>query len=44
MKNDYNYNDLVNFKFTKNDICNYKCFNLCYYCASKQLINTIKGV
>ncbi len=44
MKNYYNYNDLVNFKFIKNDICNYKYFNLCYYCASKQLINMIKSV
>lgn len=47
MKNDFNYmflNDLVSFKFTKNEICDYKCFCLCDYCASKQLINMIKGV
>lgn len=36
MKSDYN------FKFIKNDMYDYKCTYLCYYCASKQLINMIK--
>lgn len=47
MKNNYNYmflNDLVSFKFNKNKICDYKCSCLYKYCASKQLINMIKGV
>lgn len=47
MKNDYKYiffYDLVSFKFIKNEMCDYKCFFLCDYCASKQSINMIKGV
>lgn len=42
MRNDYN--DLINFKFIKNGICDYEYINVCCYCTSKQLINVIKGV
>lgn len=44
MKNVYNYmflNDLVCFKFIKNEIRDYKCSCLCDYCTSKQSINMI---
>lgn len=37
-----NYNDLINFKFMKNCIGDYKGFYLWYYYAPKQLINMIK--
>jgi len=46
MKNNYNYmflNDLVSFKFIKNEIHDYKCSYLYEYCASKQSMNMIKG-
>ena len=45
MKNNYNYmflNDLVSFKFIKNEMHDYKCSCLYEYCASKQSMNMIK--
>ena len=37
------FNDLVDFKFIKNDLCNYECFCSCCHVAPKEINMYRKG-